>query len=286
MDRDDAPLSELQLCGEALRAERLRRRLSLARVADETKIRQRLIQAIETGDTTTLPAPVFAGGLVRSYARYLGQDPEPYLAALQAQTRAPAVPGLRAESSYLRHPPARVPGLLAPLVAVVLLLGLATYLYEQTAAYNAGGAIASIRPPAAVAIPTPIPSRVSVPTPVPRATAGAPATPAPAFSPTAAAAPPTLTPPLPTPTAVPTVARGVTIEAQASGRVWVQVQADRKVIFTGILNAGDQRTWTANQSLMIWSGNAGDVSVTFNGKNLGRLGAPGQVVKVTWTATA
>ena len=83
----------------------------------------------------------------------------------------------------------------------------------------------------------------------------------------------------------PTIVRGVRIDVLTSGRVWLQVEADGTVSFSGIVNAGEKRTWTAADKLLLWSGNAGNVSVIFNGKSLGRLGAPGEVVKVTWVAT-
>jgi hypothetical protein len=70
------------------------------------------------------------------------------------------------------------------------------------------------------------------------------------------------------------------------GRVWVQVESDGQVIFSGILNSGDIRRWTASRQLMLWTGDAANVQVTYNGKSLGRLGSPGQVLKVTWTATS
>jgi hypothetical protein len=66
----------------------------------------------------------------------------------------------------------------------------------------------------------------------------------------------------------------------------MQVETDGNVVFSGTLNAGERRTWNATGKLFLWSGNAGNVDVTYNGKALGRLGAPGEVVKVTWTATS
>jgi len=97
-----------------------------------------------------------------------------------------------------------------------------------------------------------------------------------------------MTSPATTATTAPTpaVARGVAINTKISDRVWLQVEADGQVIFSGILIPGDQRLWSASDHLMIWSGNAGAVDVTYNGKPLGKLGSPGEVVKVTWTATA
>ena len=71
----------------------------------------------------------------------------------------------------------------------------------------------------------------------------------------------------------------------ASAPLAIMPASERTMSMTDGVNAGEKRTWTAADKLLLWSGNAGNVSVIFNGKSLGRLGAPGEVVKVTWVAT-
>lgn len=55
------------------------------------------------------------------------------------------------------------------------------------------------------------------------------------------------------------------------GRCWVSVLKDGSAEFEGILNAGDTRTWRADQSLQIKIGNPPAVDLTINGKDFGRL---------------
>ncbi len=61
--------------GALLREARERRGLSIADVAKRTRIADRWISAIEEGRLDALPAPVFAIGYIRSYARTVGLEP-------------------------------------------------------------------------------------------------------------------------------------------------------------------------------------------------------------------
>ncbi len=287
-------LTNLRELGEQFRQERLRRRFTVGQVSAITLLRPRIIEAIEAGDIRALPAPVFTVGLVRTYARQLGLDSGPFLRAYDSHAAQP-VATLRT-SQFLAPPrhSGRVPAVLFPLIVVTLLLGLTGYLYGQYATFVGSPRLAEARPSDTLALlPTPQPSPPSALTPAsqPTAIVSSP-TPRPALTPLATAVPVAspATVPTPRPTATtapaPAVAHGVAINTKISDRVWLQVEADGQVIFSGILIPGDQRLWSASDHLMIWSGNAGAVDVTYNGKPLGKLGSPGEVVKVTWTATA
>jgi len=65
-----------QELGQALKEERERKGLSIEVVMEATKISRTNIVAMESGDRSTLPHPVYAKGFVKSYARYLGLDAE------------------------------------------------------------------------------------------------------------------------------------------------------------------------------------------------------------------
>lgn len=66
---------ELRL-GDVMRGERATLGKSLLDVQRELKIRATYIAAIENCDVTAFETPGFIAGYVRSYARYLGMDPE------------------------------------------------------------------------------------------------------------------------------------------------------------------------------------------------------------------
>lgn len=275
--------------GEIFRRERLRRRLSVEQTAAVTRLRPRIIRAIEDGDLEDLPSLVFTTGLVQTYARFLGIDPAPFLEVCRAIGQTPASAVIRPESHTIHYRADRMPSFLIPTILSIMLILLVGYLYQQYTAFTRGGGLGDVVAVAGASArigPTPLPSSAaSIPTPV--AVAAAPvATTTPVknnpAAPTPTAGPPPPTAVLPTPTPHP---QGVRVDVAISGRVWTQVQADGKVVFSGILNSGDKQTWTATDNLMLWTGNAGLVTVTYNGKALGKLGSPGEVMKVTWTAT-
>jgi cytoskeletal protein RodZ len=279
------PTAVLARLGASFRQARTSRHLSLDDASRSTRIRTGFLDAIERGDLGKYQSAVFATGHIRIYARFLQVDPAPYLAALQPKSEEIRSGPPSARRPIVRRRSGRV---LAPAVAVLVVIGLSAYLFLQYAAFVSGS---ESLPASSAASP------LMLATPIPTVTAGAPAT-IPTIEASVTAAPTHVTPAVSTatptfspratelPTAVPTQPSGVQVEATMAGRVWVQVESDGRVIFSGILNAGDSRRWSASHQLMLWTGDAANVQVTFNGKSLGRLGSPGQVLKVTWTATS
>jgi cytoskeleton protein RodZ len=275
--------AELARCGEGLRRARRARRQSLEDVSRATRIRQPFLDALERGDLKWYTSSVFAAGHLRIYARFLQVDPGAYLTLLQPPVAAVPPPRAIHPSFRTPRPGMRVGGTAVVLAAV---LALSMYLFQQYVTFTSGRDVpAATSLDNALIISTPIPTAASLPTattmlPMPAATP----TPLPVASVLVATVQPTILPTFtPPPTATPI--SGVKIDATMLGRVWLQVESDGHVSFSGILNAGDNRSWSATKEIMLWAGDAANVSVTFNGKSIGRLGSPGQVLKVTWTAT-
>lgn len=75
-DKDAVERERLTSLGEELRKEREIREISLQEIADDTKISSRFLEAIESGDHSSLPAPVFTRGFIQEYATFLGLDAE------------------------------------------------------------------------------------------------------------------------------------------------------------------------------------------------------------------
>jgi len=86
-DVTDVPL------GDLMRGERATYGKSLLDVERELKIRAAYIAAIENGDVAAFSSPGFIAGYVRSYARYLGIDPEYAFARFCAETGFQGVHG-------------------------------------------------------------------------------------------------------------------------------------------------------------------------------------------------
>ena len=66
--------------GDALRLQREAMGVTLQQAAEDTRIREKFLQAIESGDYQSLPGTVYTKGFLRNYAQYLNLDPEEMLA--------------------------------------------------------------------------------------------------------------------------------------------------------------------------------------------------------------
>lgn len=62
--------------GDVLRGERITLNKTVEQAAADLRIKPSYVLAIENGDLSEFELPVLVGGLLRSYARYLGLDPE------------------------------------------------------------------------------------------------------------------------------------------------------------------------------------------------------------------
>ena len=71
--------------GGQLRKARQSKDLSLEQAAQESFIRQHYLEAMEAGRFDRLPSRAQARGLLRTYASYLGLNPEPFLASLNGE---------------------------------------------------------------------------------------------------------------------------------------------------------------------------------------------------------
>lgn len=78
--------------GEILRRTRVHYGLSLSEVERALRIRESLINAIETGDQEKLPGRVYAIGFVRSYAEYLGFDGAQIIDLYKRQCKTSTMP--------------------------------------------------------------------------------------------------------------------------------------------------------------------------------------------------
>src|SRR5919197_2800793 len=87
--------------GSTLRAARNAREVELAQVEADTKISVRYLTALENERFELLPAPAYARGFLRTYASYLGLDPQHLLDALSER--------LPPEEPALTLPPPRRP---------------------------------------------------------------------------------------------------------------------------------------------------------------------------------
>ena len=93
--------------GEILAAERRRQGKTMADVVEGTKIRSRLLDALEQGDYDILPSPAYVKGYIQSYARYLEIPAAPLLEQYKKDTADQVhIPGQGGRPSYLDGIPA------------------------------------------------------------------------------------------------------------------------------------------------------------------------------------
>ena len=128
MDEDDI-IAETQApdrIGTQLRAAREIKGLSLEQVAAETRIPQRHLVAMESGDFAKLPGRTYAIGFARTYAKTLGLDQDHAANGVRAELDAQNEDGYR-PASFEPGDPARVPsralGWFAGFAVLLLLAG-------------------------------------------------------------------------------------------------------------------------------------------------------------------
>ncbi|MGQ9794923.1 helix-turn-helix domain-containing protein [Desulfosoma sp.] len=71
-----------------------------------------------------------------------------------------------------------------------------------------------------------------------------------------------------------------TLRIMADEEAWIQVQVDDEKPHNRILKPGESAQWTLARSARIWTGNAGGIRVSWDGKSLKPLGKRGEVLRV------
>ncbi len=236
--------------GEMLREARERKGVSLAEVEEETKIRERLIVALEEEDYGILPDRIYTKGLLKNYARYLGLDTSEVMRLFGEEEVAPLPPA----SQALASPPLLSPDLIVILVILMALGLVGVWGYHQYLAPILIPLLATPTVEASSPTPETIPTRTLPPSPSPS----------------------------PTPTEV--VTTGLHLEIEILTRTWLEVTVDGEELFRGLLDAGETETWSASEVIALHVGDAAGVRVVLNGQEIPPLGGVGEVVDVEWRA--
>ena len=277
--------------GESLRRERLRAGLDLNQIARDTKISTRTLELIEANQFEKLPGGVFARSFVRQYARAVGVDEEEILRELE-RVLEPAPPPLPTVEEIARHDVKvqRMPrwsrfrgtfggsrkGLFAnsslpALVLVVLVIVACSGAYSwwqqaRRAPTVSAQQQAVVEKPAAVPVPAPQANRsAETNTAAVAVASAAPVEPAPAPQPVSGAA------------ADANGSSAVHLALTAAEATWVQARANGKVVFSGILQPNETKSLEAADTVTLKIGNAGGLSISFNGKSIPQVGPKGQV---------
>ncbi len=71
----------------------------------------------------------------------------------------------------------------------------------------------------------------------------------------------------------------LSLKIRAKEKSWVTLMVDGRQEPDVTLNTGEERTWTAKDRFVLWTGNAGGIEITFNGELQPPLGDEGEVRK-------
>ncbi len=240
--------------GQVLREAREEKGLSLTEVEEKTKIRRAQIEALEEENYQALPAGIYRKGLLRNYALYLGLNVREVMASYGGEEEdvGPATP----VAEGFEPPKGMTVSSWLFIDLLLALLIVASIIVVGSLAYNRQ----YITFPSSPATPT---RHASLTSPVLVLT-------------------PTHTPsPTPTPTEIPSGRLQMDVEIIA--RTWLEVIVDGEPAFRGLIEAGTNWSWFAQDSIAMHVGNAGGALVTLNGQELGLLGEEDEVVDIEWT---
>lgn len=286
----------MQTLGQQLRAEREKQGLSIQDLAERTRIRPQLFEAIEADNPEQFPGRFFYRSFLRQYAGLLGlpdtvvrPEIERSLADEQAEKaeREAAQQGFKPEVSPLptgrinmREEARRWIIRLSGLLGVLILCSCVYFFWQRWGQrwFDEGWRATVTRPaqpapayapPATQAAPPVAAARVPAPPVNPETT--------PLASGEPAAQPPAgQQPDVKVDSAPPGVQAHGRIEIRASGTCWIGGWRDGKLFLSSVLHAGDTRIVEGGGTLRLQFGNSGDVAITVDGVALRPIGVKGE----------
>jgi cytoskeletal protein RodZ len=236
--------------GETLAAARAERGLTVEDVSTATRIRAGLIRAIEADDFAGCGGAVYARGHIRSIARVVGIDAEPLVAEFDREHSGEPAPALvpapaldpDAAARAERHRPNWTAAMAAALVAIIVLA--AVGLASRPSHHHTSAKGGGTGPQAS-----------------------APASVAPS-------APPSLTAQLPN--------DAIALVRVTSSQTWMSVTTlSGRLLFQGLLQAGQRKVFRDAHGLRLVIGNAPAVDLVANGRDIGSPKAQGNVARIT-----
>jgi cytoskeletal protein RodZ len=271
------------LFGERLKREREMRGVSLEEIEGATRIKVKYLEALETENWADLPGGAFNRGFIRSVARYLGMDEDSILAEYTLARKDSATVAVRFVSLEKQTPlwprSVNTAVVLAICLAAIVTIGWLGYrgvsaAWRAAESHGAARATRAGRTSSAAATSSHAAAPVLAPAPLEAGVVAIPSTlleknaSARVESGNAAAA---ATKPY----------FQMKIEAGKNARI--RVVADRRLIYTGRIAAGDTRRYRARNTFEIFSSDSGAVLIELEGQTMPPLGPSGQPGGATFT---
>jgi len=268
--------------GQKLKDERLRQGKQLRPIADDLRIGTRYLEAIESEDWAQLPGGFFNRSFIRQYAQALGFDPskieEEFASIVKPE------PPVDLELISAAHDPRARRQEEKKLISVEPLRGAASGFFDSRTGLAVAALVLLVAGGGALSL---FVDRWTTPQEVRNqnnANVPAPVVPAPAAA-LAANQPQTAT--AETPNVLPIVTKdpngNLTLNIEATEKTWIEVTADGKRIFMGVLEPGDKKLVSPLQNAKMVIGNAGGIAVSKGGRDIGPIGPRGQVRTVNIT---
>jgi cytoskeleton protein RodZ len=240
------------------------------------------LEAIEKGDFHLLPTPFIAKSFIKTYAKAIGVDAETiirqYDTFIKTRDKIP-VEEKTEEPAQDKRKQTRIIGLSLLGAAVVCIIVYLVYSFYpmlnewgsmrtvQTSTPAAENSAPATPPNASAETQNAPPMQVAA-QPSPSAAVPLPAVPASTTAPAPSSAPTS-----------PAAAAGThQLVIEATGFSWIKIIEDRKPPVEILMKPGEKIERTAFQSFELDIGNAGGTNIVYQGKPLGVLGKPGQVV--------
>jgi cytoskeleton protein RodZ len=265
--------------GDRLRREREMRGITLEEITESTKISRRHLEALEGEHFDQLPGGVFNKGFVRAYARFLGIDGDQAVADYSAASNEQPEPEDKFPLEIHEQPnrdlnPRRsfLPLAFAIAALVGVLVGYAFWVKSKPHSSESAAEGAPQTPPVAAATESPV--KASPPN-----TASAPAV----DEATATIPQRKQSQTVPEPRLKPEKVFYVQVKAKEDS--WISIVADGRSVMERTLAADKQKKIKAGKLLILRTGNAGGIEVSFNGVPLGPLGNENEARTLTFNAT-
>ncbi len=287
--------------GDRLRREREMRGITLEEITESTKISRRHLEALEGEHFDQLPGGVFNKGFVRAYARFLGLDEDQavadYSAASNEQPEAENKFPLEIHDEPKRELNPRssnLPLVFAIAALVGVLVGYGFWIkskphnpapVENTQQAAPANSVSEPQASASTAQPATSSS------PAVNAVNNESGTAAKQVSAQVAAS---SRPADPRPDPVPSQSadtplsskeKAFFVQVKAKEDSWVSIVADGKSVMQRVLTADKNKKVKAGKTLILRTGNAGGIEVSFNGRSLGALGNENEPRTLTFNAS-
>lgn len=240
--------------GSALREAREEQGRELSEAAAATSMRVVQVEALENDRWEQFGGDVYAKGFLKSYAVWLGLDPEPLLEKYRRYVQHDAMDPLALTAGPVTgEPRSEVPAWLLRFGAALGVIALAVGLVNLVQSKSPD--------PADPELPAAAPDPVATPSTSPEPDGGTPS---------------------PEPSPSPTF-DGVELTLAFEGASWVSVTVDGQPRQEGLFEEGDVLDLQADEEVVVRLGNAGGVRGLLNGESIGPFGQPGDVRDIRFT---